>query len=591
MKSFKNYIFLVKSFFSVGKSYSIMLFLSCLVSPILVMIDTTIIKFAIESLEKNRPFIESVCILCAYFFIAFLAHLASILLGRYSCVEIIKIKYKMNLYIYNKALRTDLEYCDDPEYYNNYSWAIQNYFSKSHDAIMLLTKCISVCFNILALASIIISLDAFIIIISFVSVIIEIILSMLNNKLNYEQSLQNIKLSRISSYIHRIFYQNEYSLDIRSIGISNILFSKFRKNTDEQMSLQKKFRNKNALLSFILHINPVLLFIITIIYLLFKGMKNSLQTSDFALLITASQNLTYQLSSLTSIFPELLKQGLFANKLLIFLNLESKIENTNNKMVLENSPTLIEIDNLNFKYPNTSEYILKNINLKINPKEKIAIVGENGAGKSTLLKLLLRLYDPSFGKIMFNGKDLKQYNTKSVRSNIGISLQSTNIFAFTLKENILFDSFIENDQIDLNIKALLDELSMEKYDSKLDTELTREFSENGEVPSGGERQKLGQIRVLHKYFPIYFFDEPTSSIDPLSEKKIMDIIFSKTQKSTVVMIAHRLSTIIDFDKIYVLKGGTIAEYGTHKELMEKRGLYFNMFSQQANAYTSSKECL
>lgn len=280
----------------------------------------------------------------------------------------------------------------------------------------------------------------------------------------------------------------------------------------------------------------------------------------------------------------MLKQGLFADKLLIFLNLESKIENTLNKMVLENSPTLIEIRNLNFKYPNTSEYILKNINLKINPTEKIAIVGENGAGKSTLLKLLLRLYDPSFGEILFNGKNLKQYNIKSIRRNIGLSLQSTNIFAFTLKENILLDSFIDSDQTDLNIKSLLNELSMEKYVSKLDTELTREFFENGEVPSGGERQKIGQSRVLHKYFPIYFFDEPTSSIDPLSEKKIMDIIFSKTQKSTVVMIAHRLSTIKDFDKIYVLKSGTIAECGTHKELMEKKD-YILICSRNKQVHT------
>jgi ATP-binding cassette subfamily B protein len=239
---------------------------------------------------------------------------------------------------------------------------------------------------------------------------------------------------------------------------------------------------------------------------------------------------------------------------------------------------------LNFKYEN-SGFGLKNINLKINSGEKIAVVGENGAGKSTLVKLLLRLYDVTDGDILINNISIKEYDIKSLRKRIGVAFQNPNVYALSFAENIeLYNKTDENKLTEILEALGLNDI-LKKNNADFSVEVTKEFDENGIMLSGGEVQKIGLARLMTGNFGLLLLDEPSSALDPLAEYEMNKIILSHSNLSTTVMVAHRLSTIRDADRIILIEEGNIKEIGTHDELMKMNGRYCEMFTKQAENYT------
>ena len=219
----------------------------------------------------------------------------------------------------------------------------------------------------------------------------------------------------------------------------------------------------------------------------------------------------------------------------------------------------------------------------INAGEKIAIVGKNGVGKSTLIKLLLRLYDPTDGYIKVNGIDIKKYDTKEYRKYIGTVFQDSNVYAFSIKDNL--DIYTEHQED--NISITVDQVNLTQQLQNYESELTKEFSDDGIVLSGGETQKLAIARILNGKFGLLLFDEPSSALDPISEEQVMKLIYnmaSTTTTTTTIVIAHRLSSIRDMDRILVVDNGMIIEEGNHNQLMDKKGLYYQMWNIQAEKY-------
>jgi len=203
-------------------------------------------------------------------------------------------------------------------------------------------------------------------------------------------------------------------------------------------------------------------------------------------------------------------------------------------------------------------------------------VGENGAGKSTLAKLLLRLYDPDEGDILYNERPIGDYDVHRLRRKIGVAFQDPQVYAFTVRENMTLYNRADDD-------TLRDVLRRAGLDLNLDSQVTREFDREGAVLSGGQAQKLGLTRLLHGQFGLLLLDEPSSALDPLAEYQMTRLIFRQTEVTTI-MVAHRLSTVRNADRIYLVDAGRIAECGTHGELMALGGKYAEMFNRQAEEY-------
>ena len=217
-----------------------------------------------------------------------------------------------------------------------------------------------------------------------------------------------------------------------------------------------------------------------------------------------------------------------------------------------------------------------------------AIVGHNGAGKTTLIKLLLRFYDPSSGQILLNGHDIREYDLKKYRALFATAFQDNRMFSMSVTDNVVMGENIPEEKVEADVVAAL-KLSgaYEKVmtlPNGLDNILTREFDDKGAVLSGGEYQKLVVARAFVKECPFKIFDEPSSALDPIAEAMLFDNIYESCRKNTLVFISHRLSSVQNADWVYLLSGKTVAEAGTHRMLMDKKGIYADMYAKQAKNY-------
>lgn len=242
------------------------------------------------------------------------------------------------------------------------------------------------------------------------------------------------------------------------------------------------------------------------------------------------------------------------------------------------------LENVSFQYPGTNDWILKNINLKFNIGEKYAIVGKNGAGKTTLIKLLCRLYDPTEGRILLNGIDIKYYDYKEYAKVFSVVFQDYKLLALPLVDNVTSGDEIDEKRIwEVLEQVGLRERVVEMPD-KLHTQLYKNNGDGIEI-SGGEAQKLAIARALYKDGPFVILDEPTAALDPISEAEIYENFNHMVQGKTAIYISHRMSSCKFCNDIIVLDEGKIAERGSHEKLLKENGIYASLFNTQAQYYT------
>ena len=245
----------------------------------------------------------------------------------------------------------------------------------------------------------------------------------------------------------------------------------------------------------------------------------------------------------------------------------------------------IEFKNVSFKYPNTENYVLKGINAKLRTGRKQAFVGANGAGKTTFVKLLCRLYDPTEGQILLNGKDIREYDFKEYVKLFSFVFQDFKIFAFPLGQNISADVSFDKEKALECIKKVSLFDRFEKMGDGLESYLYKDVSEKGVNISGGEAQKIALARALYKDAPIIVLDEPTAALDPIAEAQVYSDFNSLVDNKTAVYISHRLSSCRFCDEILVFDKGEIVQRGTHSELVaDEAGKYFELWNAQAQYY-------
>jgi len=239
----------------------------------------------------------------------------------------------------------------------------------------------------------------------------------------------------------------------------------------------------------------------------------------------------------------------------------------------------LEFKNVKFKHQTANQPALNNISFDVKTGETIAFVGPSGSGKTTLVKLLVGLYRPAEGKILYNGVDGNDIDFDHLRTQIGFVTQDTQLFAGTIKENLLFVNPASTDD---EVRDALNKASCQSLLSRADKGLDTLIGEGGIKVSGGEKQRLSIARALLRHPHLLIFDEATSSLDSLTEEEITNTIIdvSSQREQITILIAHRLSTIMHADRIYVLEKGEVVETGTHESLVTKMGLYYAMWRQQ-----------
>ncbi len=364
------------------------------------------------------------------------------------------------------------------------------------------------------------------------------------------------------------------------LNIIKELFSNFRKE-------EYKNNKKNFLTQILSTIISESVLIAGMIYFILEVISGEMQIGTLTFVMASIRQLRGSLSGLFRIMGKQYQDSLFVTDLFEFLDIKTFIKKPDRGIILDRkkAPEII-FENVTFSYPNSEKPVIKNFSLKIDSGSKVALIGVNGAGKTTFVKLLCRFYDPTEGRILINGHDLRDIDIESWYYIIGAVFQDYSRYHFQVKEAIAMGRTGEKSSLEKvkdAAKASEADIFIEKWEKSYEQNLGVEFAE-GVEPSVGQWQKLALARTFYRDPKLMILDEPTSSIDASSEAKIFEKIGEVSDDRTVVTISHRFSTVKKADKIIVIENGEKKEEGTHDELIVLGGSYSHLFKLQAKSY-------
>ena len=364
---------------------------------------------------------------------------------------------------------------------------------------------------------------------------------------------------------------------VKSLGLTKQEVERLNKNTYKILGLElakvKRIRSISFIQgTFVNTLRQVILFIL--MWLIFKNKMD------------AGQLVTMQIFSFF-VFGPLQEIG---NILLSYREAEASLNNFHDLMKKAPEPEpahpkplgdirILSFRNVGFQHQTAAQRAINNISFDVRVGETIAFVGPSGSGKSTLMKLLVGLYRPQDGKILYNNLDETELRFDDLRNQIGFVTQDTNLFSGTIKENLLF---VNPSATDDDVTNALNKAACQNLLARAEKGLDTTIGEGGLKLSGGEKQRLSIARALLRKPKLLLFDEATSALDSLTEEEITDTIrdISSEGNQITILIAHRLSTIMHADRIYVLEKGDVVETGTHEGLLDEKGLYYAMWRQQ-----------
>lgn len=493
------------------------------------------------------------------------------------------LRKHMQIMLFEKAKLIDLSCYDNPEFYTDFVWAI----NESDKRVLLICddigRLISRLLSSVVIISLLVDINKYLLTVIGISLSFSLILKYLKTSISFKKTNEIMPKQRYNDYICRVFYLADYAKEIRTSNVKKILYRDFYTSFSKIINIIKKYSLKLFSITLIQNVISIAIFnciIIILTYLL--SVDNSVSLGDLVATIVAANKLQTQVNEILNFFPKFKEHSIYAEKFNTFNNYKSKMQD--GKLNVQSNFDCLEFKNVTFYYPNSSEKILDNVSFKIYANQKVAIVGLNGSGKSTIIKLLLRLYEPTSGQILLNGTDISDYKLESYRKIFNIVYQDFQLYSTTLSQNVLVDKFSEEDtQIVISALTKADfTKKLSKMPLGIYTELTKEFCNDGINLSGGEAQKVAISRLFSKESLVLILDEPSSSLDPISEYNLNNTLMEN--QKTAVIISHRLSTVINADLIIVIDSGNIIESGTHKELIAQNGLYSQMFYTQASNY-------
>jgi len=531
--------------------------------------------------------------LILYFIYLFVNKIVSFLQSMVTRVSGELVTNHIKVKLLNKAKEVDIGRFDVPEFYEKLENA-------SREAGM---RPIQILNSTLTTVSKLITIIGFVVILCNISPLVPIVIMILGLPtaiINFTFRQKNVNYIRRRSkerrqmdYYSGLMTNKDLVKEIRLFGLSDIFISRykevFKKYFDGLKKLIVKENIWNIFASFITTFVNCLLFL----YVAYRVSRGELQIGDYSLYTGALNSISSGVSAVIISTATVFEGTLFIENMIVFMKDKKLIipSRTEPRKPKRHTGHKIEFKNVSFKYPGTDRYVLKNINITLNPNDTAVLVGLNGAGKTTLIKLLTRLYDPTEGEIYLDGYNLKEYDVTELYNLFGIVFQDFGKYAVTVKENIAFGHAIDKIDDERVVKAAEQSNSIdyiEKLPEKFDTHLMRYFEEKGIELSIGQWQKLSIARAFYSESDILILDEPTASLDAIAEQEIFNQFDELRKDKLTLFVSHRLSSATTASKIIVLLDGEVVEEGTHKELMDMRGHYYKLFSTQAKRYITSE---
>ncbi len=521
--------------------------------------------------------------------LSFACHLVNILLK--NCFfprSDLKIQSHFMKLAFDKAREVDLECYENAEYFEKHIRALNALKNRPRMVLDSIEMLFGALFGFLALSGLALSLDGFMIFFIGLQIIANFVFA---RKENYERRAYEVELAeadRQADYIRRVHYLPEYAKELRTTNISDVLFKRFIAATQNGIKVIEKHGFKCAIYRlFVDAVCTRMGYYLVILFAAFRILVlRNMMIGDGLIVVMAMFSVTEALLDQENSFFQLHEHAMYIDDLRDFLEYEPKIQENGTGAVPTVPIKELRVQNLSFSYFGDHKKVIDDISFTIKGGQTAAIVGHNGAGKSTLAKLLMRLYEPTAGKIYLNDREIGEYKLSAYRDSLSAVFQDFKVFSLTVGENILMRRTADSDAALLTEAlrecGMLDTVSSFQYGP--DTMMTREFDDEGVSLSGGQTQKIALSRLYAKNVPIAILDEPSSALDPIAEYELFENMKRICEGRTVIFISHRLSSAISADVIFMMEHGRIIERGNHESLMRQNGKYAEMFRKQAEKY-------
>ena len=493
----------------------------------------------------------------------------------------------MNEVLLAKSIEVDLEYYESARYYDTFHRAQREAPSRPISIVNGLSQIGQSGISLLAIAGLLLSFNWFIAVILFTAVISGTAVRLRYTGKMYAWQREQTSTERQAVYLNWMLTDSSYAKEVRLFDLGPLLMRRFR---DVRWKLRKgrlAISRRRSIAEFGAQTFSTVAIYGSYAFVAYQAILGKSTLGDLMMYYQAFQRVEGFLQIIMSSLGGLYEDNLFLSNLYEFLDLKrTVIEPVHARPVPQPMQRGIVLDHVSFQYPTGTRKVFENISLTIRPGEVVALVGENGSGKTTLIKLLCRLYDTTGGTITIDGVDLRQFETKALRHEIAIIFQDYAHYHLTARENIWFGNTTlppDHERVIAAARQSGADDVISALPHGYETILGKWF-EDGEELSIGEWQKVALARAFMRDAQIIVLDEPTSSMDAKAEYEFFKNFRQLVSGRTAILISHRFSTVRMADRIYVLKHGSIIEDGTHEELINRQGVYANLFERQAKSY-------
>ncbi len=562
-------------------------------------------------IEDNRQLATMASLTFSFVLLLFtvriLTTVISLLSGAVSRISGELVVRRVKLIIMEKAKELDLSSFDLPEFYEKLENANREAGHRPVQIISATFQIISTVISLASYAAILLTVPQMWWIAPVMAAlsIPSAVLNFYYRRKNFEYIRRRSKERRQMNYYSDLMVNKDLVKEIRIFHLGDTFIDRYNVSFNRYYKGLRSLVIRDNLSQLIVNVLTNVVYCVFFAVIASYVFKGQMLIGDYSLYTSSLMSVSSCIAALISISATIYEGTLFIDNLIAFIHEKQTVvpvlpepseqcPHPAPAKVNHGSAHTIVFDHVSFCYPGSDRRVLDDVCVTIRPGETLVLVGLNGAGKTTLIKLLTRLYDPTEGRILLDGKDLREYDVEDLYKMFGIIFQDYGKYAVSVSENIAFGDVYQEANAQ-KIRQAAEKSNADEYISKLprgyDTALMRYFEPDGTELSIGQWQKLAIARAFYSQSDVLILDEPTASLDPMAEQEIFNQFDRLRADKTTIFVSHRLSSATVATKILVMEYGRVIEEGDHRTLMDKKGRYYELFSTQAKRYISEQDAV